>query len=50
MNREALYAWLGRAWTRKVRNQARFSSVYQAARNLRKQGVGLQTALILLTR
>lgn len=51
MNRESLYAWLGRAWVRHVRRAMRRSgSVFQTAKNLRKQGVGLQTALILLTR
>lgn len=48
---EQLYAWLGRAFVRQVRRQLRGSgSVYQTALNLRKRGIGLQTALILLTR
>lgn len=49
-DREAVYAWLGRSWSRHVRRSARKTSVYRAAKNLRKQGIGLQTALILLTR
>ena len=48
---EQLYAWLGRAFARNIMRQLRGNeSIYQTARNLRKNGFGLQTALILLTR
>ena len=44
------YEILGRIWRSKCRRLARVSGVHQVARNLRKQGVGLMTALLLLTR
>lgn len=48
MSRESLYAWLGRAWIRAVRKRQRWAGTYQVAKNLRKQGVGLLTAKLLL--
>ncbi len=48
MNRDALNAILGRTWASRVRRQARHAGVYQAARNLRKHGVGLLTARLLI--
>ena len=49
MGKTALYEFLGRSWCRKARRCAKLSGNYQAARNLRKQGVGLAVALALLT-
>lgn len=48
MNRAAVNETLGRAWSSKVRRNVRQAGVYQAARNLRKQGVGLGMARLLL--
>jgi hypothetical protein len=44
------YARLGWFWVRRVRRQARCGSIYQTARNLRKQGVPIRVALLILSR
>ena len=49
MNHSALYEFLGRAWTMKVARVQRKVGTLQAARNLRKQGVPLTVAMLLLT-
>ena len=48
MDRSAINEWLGRTWASRIRRRARWAGVYHVARQLRKQGVGLQTALVLL--
>lgn len=48
LSRSAVREVLGRAWCSRVRRQARNAGVLQAARNLRKQGVGLGVARLLL--
>jgi hypothetical protein len=48
MTRQSINEFLGRAWASKVRRQARNAGIRQAAANLRKQGVGLATARLLL--
>jgi hypothetical protein len=40
---------LGRTWMVKARRRQRSVGTFAAARQLRKQGVGLSTALLLLT-
>lgn len=46
-----LLEYLGWYWRRRCLRQARIAErgIYQAARNLRKQGVPLAVALLLLT-
>lgn len=46
--RDGVNTILGRTWCSKVRRHARKAGVLQAARNLRKQGVGLGVARLLL--
>lgn len=48
MTRAAINEFLGRAWASKVRRNARNAGVRQAAHNLKKQGIGLLTARLLL--
>jgi hypothetical protein len=48
--RDSLNAFLGRAWSMRVKRRQRYAGTYAVARQLKKQGVGLQVALILLTR
>lgn len=48
MTRESINEILGRAWASKIRRHARKAGTLQAARNLRKQGVGLGLARLLL--
>lgn len=48
MTRSALNEFLGAAWCSKVRRRQRNVGTFAAARQLRKSGVGLTVALLLL--
>ena len=50
MTRTELYEYLGMSWCSRLRRRVRMAGTYAVARQLRKSGVGLQTALLLLTR
>ena len=49
MTTDSLYTFLGRAWCMRVKRRQRWAGTYAVAKQLRKQGVGLATALLLLT-
>jgi len=50
MTNEALYTFIGRTWAIRIKRRQKWAGTYAVAKQLRKQGVGIQTALILLTR
>ena len=50
MTPESIYTWLGRSWYFRIKHRQQEVGTYAVAKQLRKQGCGLQTALILLTR
>jgi len=50
MTPESIYTWLGRSWYFRIKRRQQWAGTYAVAKQLRKQGCGLQTALILLTR
>ena len=43
------YTFLGRSWCMRVKRRQRWAGTYATARQLRKQGIGLATSLLLLT-
>lgn len=45
-----IYAWVGRAVVNHYRRRQRLAGTYPVARQLRKQGFGLATAMMILAR
>ena len=45
---ESLYTWLGRSWYFRIKRRQQWAGTYAVAKQLRKQGVGIVCAKLIL--